>query len=95
MNDSRVRVSRPRSKKKGQSMQLSDFHWSDIITKLVAAIVILVVTAIISKLVKKFLTAQLSKIKIFQRQAGSGDNLAASLGQIVSLLVLCSASWPS
>lgn len=68
-------------------MQLSDFHWSDIITKLVAAVVILVVTAIISKLVKKFLTAQLSKIKIFQRQAGSGDNLAASLGQVVSLLV--------
>lgn len=68
-------------------MQLSDFHWSDIITKVVAAIVILVITWILAKFAKKILAKQLTKVKALNRQDGSGDSLAVSLASIVSLVI--------
>lgn len=68
-------------------MQLSDFQWSDIITKVVAAIIILVITAVIAKVVKKLLTSALGKVKTLQRSSEGGESLAASLGTIGSLIV--------
>ncbi|NHN56737.1 mechanosensitive ion channel [Calidifontibacter sp. DB0510] len=68
-------------------MKLSDFQWSDMIVKIVAAVVILVVTAFIAKIVKKVLTKQLAKIKVLDRHSGSGDTLAESLGAIASLII--------
>lgn len=44
-------------------MEMSDFQWSDIITKVVAAAVILVITWLLAKFAKKILTQQFTKIK--------------------------------
>ncbi len=68
-------------------MELSDFDWSGMITKVVAAIIILIITAVIAKFLKKVLTRQLSKVKVLQRGDDGGDTLAASLGTIASLVV--------
>ena len=68
-------------------MKLSDFNWSDMITKVVAAIIILVITAVIARVLKKVLTRQLSKVKVLQRGDDGGDTLAMSLGTIASLIV--------
>ncbi|GGB37412.1 hypothetical protein GCM10011492_30190 [Flexivirga endophytica] len=68
-------------------MELSDFHWSDIITKVVAAIVILVITWLLAKFAKKILAKQFTKIKALNRQDGTGDSLGESLSTIVSLII--------
>lgn len=68
-------------------MELSDFQWSDIITKVVAAIVILVITWLLAKFAKKILAKQFTKIKALNRQDGTGDSLAESLSTIVSLVI--------
>lgn len=68
-------------------MKLEDFHWSDMIVKVVAAIVILVVTAFVAKLLKKILSKQLGKISALQRHSDNGDSLAESLGSIAALIV--------
>ncbi|MBO1756229.1 mechanosensitive ion channel [Allobranchiibius sp. CTAmp26] len=69
------------------ALQLSDFGWSGIITKVVSAIIILVVTWFVAKLVKSLLTKFLGKLEFLHRQAGSGDNLAESLASIASLII--------
>src|SRR5579875_3324004 len=72
----------------GDVMNLSDFHWSDVITKVVAAIIIVVITALIAKLLKKVLTVQLGEVKALQRTTDGGDGtLAESLGSIAALIV--------
>lgn len=68
-------------------MNLSDFHWSDVITKVVAAIIILVITAVIAKVLKKVLSKQLGRVKALQRASDGGGTLADSLGSIGSLIV--------
>ncbi|MDN5893772.1 MAG: mechanosensitive ion channel [Nocardioides sp.] len=68
-------------------MKLDDFDWPGIITQVVGAAVILLVTWILAKVVKRVITVGLGKVKFFERQAGSGEGLAASLGTIGSLVV--------
>lgn len=68
-------------------MSFDEFDWSGIVTQVVAAVVILAVTWILALVVKRVLTALLGKVKFFERQAGSGEDLAASLGTIGSLVV--------
>lgn len=68
-------------------MKLDDFDWPTIITQVVGAALILVVTWILAKVIRKAITVALGKVKFFERQAGSGDDLAASLGTIGSLVV--------
>lgn len=68
-------------------MSLDDFHWSDMIVKVVSALVILVVTAFIARILKKVLTKQLGKVSVLQRHSGGGDSLAVSLGGIAALIV--------
>lgn len=68
-------------------MQMSDFHWSDIITKVVAAVVILVITWFIAKIAKKLLAKQFTKIKALNRPDGSGDSLGESLSSIIALVI--------
>lgn len=68
-------------------MNPSDFHWSDMITKVVSALIILVITALIAKLVKKILSRGLLRVTALQRNTDSGDSLAGSLGSIAALIV--------
>ena len=68
-------------------MNLNDFPWSTMIVKVIAAIIIFVVTAIVAKFLKRVLTKQLARIRVLDRQSGSGDTLAASLGSIASLVI--------
>lgn len=68
-------------------MELSDFHWSDIITKVVAAAVILIITWFLAKFAKKILAKQFTKIKALNREDGTGDSLGESLSTIISLVI--------
>jgi len=68
-------------------MHWSDFHWSDIITRVVAAIVILIVTWLLAKVAKKLLAKAFGRVKALNRQDGTGDSLAESLSTIASLII--------
>ncbi|WP_183320069.1 mechanosensitive ion channel [Flexivirga oryzae] len=68
-------------------MHWSDFQWSDIITRIVAAIVILVVTWLLAKLAKKLLAKAFGRVPALNRQDGTGDSLAESLSTIASLII--------
>lgn len=68
-------------------MNLSDFNFSSIIVKVLAAIVILVVTAIIAKVVKNLASKHLIKIKALNRNGGGGNSLATSIGSIISMVI--------
>ncbi len=68
-------------------MQMSDFHWSDIITKVVAAVIILIITWFLAKFAKKILAKQFTKIKALNRQDGTGESLGTSLSSIISLVI--------
>jgi hypothetical protein len=68
-------------------MNLDDFDLAGILTKVVAAVVILIVTALIAWLIKKVLATLLSKVKVLNREDSSGHSLAESLATVVSLIV--------
>lgn len=68
-------------------MSLSDFNLSNIIVKVLAAIVILIVTAIIAKVVKNLASKHLVKVKALNRSGGGGSTLAESIGSIASLVI--------
>ncbi|HWC21030.1 MAG TPA: mechanosensitive ion channel [Flexivirga sp.] len=68
-------------------MELSDFHWSDIITKVVAAVIILIITWFLAKFAKKILTKLFAKVKVLNRPDGTGDSLGTSLSSIISLVI--------
>ena len=73
--------------RQSSAIQLSDFGFSGIITKVISAIVILAVTWILAKVVKSLLSKGLNKVKVLHRQAGSGEDLADSLASIASLVI--------
>lgn len=54
---------------------------------MIAAIVILIVTAIIAKVVKNLASKHLVKVKALNRNGGGGNSLAESIGSIVSLVI--------
>lgn len=64
-----------------------NIDWGSLLLNIVAAIVILVVTAIVANLVKNGLAKLLSRVSILQRTEDGGKNLASSLATIASLLV--------
>lgn len=68
-------------------MSLDDFDVAGILTRVIAALVILVVTWLIAKLVKTLLSKALTKVKVLQREDGSGHSLGESLATIASLVV--------
>lgn len=63
------------------------YNWTDLLLKVLAVIVILIVTAILAGLVKKGLRALLSKVSVLNRHPDSGRTLADSLATIGSMLV--------
>ncbi|MDF8265204.1 mechanosensitive ion channel [Luteipulveratus flavus] len=67
-------------------MSTDDFDWSGMTVKVVSAIVILLVTWILAKIVKSLLSKLLLKVKFLNRET-DGQTLASSLGSIGSLLV--------
>ncbi len=58
-----------------------------ILTRVIAAVVILVVTWLIAKLIKTVLSKALTKVKVLQREDASGHSLGESLATIASLVV--------
>ena len=67
-------------------MSTDDFDWSGMITNAAYAVVILIVTWILAKIVKSLLTKVLSKVSFLNKQT-DGPPLATSLGSIGSLVV--------
>ncbi|SRR5580765_3764149 len=68
-------------------MNLNAINWSNIAVKAGTAVIVLIVTWVIAKVVKSLLTKYLAKIKALDRQTESGQPLSASLGSIGALLV--------
>lgn len=68
-------------------MTLEDFDLPGILTRVGAAVVILIVTWLIATLVKRLLAKALTKVKVLQREDASGRSLGESLATIVSLVV--------
>ncbi len=68
-------------------MNLSDFDWAGIITKVVAAIVILVITWLVAKLVKSALSKLLGRVKALSARSDNGETTADSLASVGSLIV--------
>src|SRR5580765_3004059 len=68
-------------------MNLNAINWSNIAVKAGTAVIVLIVTWAIAKVVKSLLTKYLAKIKALDRQTESGQPLSASLGSIGALLV--------
>ncbi len=59
----------------------------ELLEKAAFAVAILVVTWLLAKAAKWAFAALVDKVGIFQRTAGSGESIGASLGKIVSLLI--------
>lgn len=64
-----------------------DIDWASMAQNIVFAIVILVITWIVAKVVKTVFAKLTSKIPALQGDSGGGDSLGESLGQVASLLV--------
>jgi len=68
-------------------MNVNDFDFPGILVRVVAAVIILIATAIIAKLVKAVLSKQLVKISPLHKQGDSGQTLGESLATVVSLVI--------
>lgn len=68
-------------------MNLDSIDWGQILLNVALAIVIIVVTWLLAKLVQSLLTKALSRIKVLQRPSDNGKPLANSLARIGALLV--------
>lgn len=68
-------------------MTLDDFDFASILTLIVGAAIILVVTAVVARLVKSLLARLLSRVEVLRRQGDSGTSLGESLATIASLVV--------
>lgn len=64
-----------------------DYDWVALAEKAGIALIILIVTWIVARLVKAAFTKLVGKAKFLQRQGSDGQSLGAALGQIASLLV--------
>lgn len=67
-------------------MDTTDIDWSDMLVKLGAAIIIVVLTWIIARVVKNLLSKYLARVKVLNRP-DSGQPLSESLGTIGSLII--------
>ncbi|GAB2775142.1 mechanosensitive ion channel [Nocardioides salsibiostraticola] len=68
-------------------MNIDNFDLEGIATQVVGAVVILLVTWILARVVKTVLTKGLGKVSFLQSRGEDGENLAASLGTIASLVI--------
>ncbi|OYO13063.1 hypothetical protein BI335_14005 [Enemella evansiae] len=68
-------------------MAMNNFDWSGIAVKAGAAIVILIITWILARVVKSLLSKLLGRVKVLQRSGGGNHSLAESLGNVGSLIV--------
>lgn len=66
---------------------LNNYDWASILSKIVLALVILLITWIVARIVKWAIAKLVSRVGFLQREGSSGDSLGESLGQIASLLV--------
>src|SRR5690606_23133011 len=66
---------------------LSSVNWAELGLKILAAIVILVVTAIVAMVVKGAVAKLTQKIPALQRPGVDGAGLGASIGAIASMIV--------
>ncbi|WP_229119903.1 mechanosensitive ion channel [Enemella evansiae] len=66
---------------------MNNFDWSGIAVKAGAAIVILIITWILARVVKSLLSKLLGRVKVLQRSGGGNHSLAESLGNVGSLIV--------
>ncbi|MBC7278463.1 mechanosensitive ion channel [Nocardioides sp.] len=66
---------------------LKDIDWVDLGSKVLAAIVILLVTWIIAKIVSWTFAKLTSKIPVLQKAGSDGDSIGKSLGSVAGLLV--------
>lgn len=66
---------------------MNNFDWSGIAIKAGAAIVILIITWILARVVKSLLSKLLGRVKVLQRSGGGSHSLADSLGSVGSLIV--------
>ncbi|WP_151524721.1 mechanosensitive ion channel [Serinicoccus kebangsaanensis] len=64
-----------------------DYDWVGLAEKAGIALIILIVTWIVARLVKAAFTRLVSNVKFLQRQSSDGQSLGVALGQIASLLV--------
>uniref|UniRef100_UPI002B26BCDB mechanosensitive ion channel n=1 Tax=Nocardioides sp. TaxID=35761 RepID=UPI002B26BCDB len=68
-------------------MNFDDIDFADILTKAAGAVIILVITWILARVVKTVLTRALGKIKALQGDDGGGQSVGASLGSIAALII--------
>lgn len=68
-------------------MDLADYDWVGLAEKVVIALLILIATWIIARLVKWAIAKAVSSIGFLQRQGTEGRSVGESIGQIASLLV--------
>ncbi len=68
-------------------MNLDQIDFAGILTRVVAAAVILIITFVLAKLLKNLLGTQLTKVTLLQRHDDNGQSLGQSLGTIASLIV--------
>ncbi|PIE27386.1 MAG: hypothetical protein CSA58_04605 [Micrococcales bacterium] len=68
-------------------MNLETIDWASIAQRAVSAVIILVVTWAIARVVRMAMSRLIGRIGFLQRQGEDGQTLGASLGQIGSLLV--------
>ncbi|ANS78573.1 Small-conductance mechanosensitive channel [Serinicoccus hydrothermalis] len=64
-----------------------DYDWVGLAEKVGIALIILIVTWVVARLVKTAFTKLVSRAKFLQRQSADGQSLGEALGQIASLLV--------
>ncbi|GAB3189259.1 mechanosensitive ion channel [Nesterenkonia suensis] len=68
-------------------MNLGDYDWLGLVEKLVIALVILLVTWILAKVVKWAVVKLVTRVPFFQRGEDRGQSLGDGIGQIASLLI--------
>ncbi|WP_206065019.1 hypothetical protein [Nocardioides sp. JQ2195] len=61
--------------------------WAGLAGKVVAAIVILLITWLLAKVIKAAFVKATQKVSVLQRAGSDGESIGASLGTIGSLLV--------
>jgi hypothetical protein len=65
----------------------NDIDWADIVQKAVMALLILLVTWIVARLVRWLFTKLTNRVSALQRSDGNGENIGAALGSVAALLV--------
>ena len=65
----------------------NDIDWADIAQKAVMALLILLITWVVARLVRWLLAKLTNRVPALQRSGGDGDNLGSALGSVAALLV--------